>query len=130
MAEKNAAENIFVLSLSDGSDIIGGLQKLAEDNQIDYGMLVSACGRIKDFELVSSGPQGRMETMRSKDDFRVTAASGKIQKLSGGKLDIVVRATITRTGFTPKGGHLIRGKAAGTLELGVRKIDLKKIIMA
>ena len=123
-------ENTFVLKLSDGSDIMAGLHKLAEEKEIEYGLLVSGCGKIKEFELLSTGPQGSIDKMKSKEEFQVNAVSGKVQKTASGKFNTLVRVSITKTGFTPKGGQLIGGKAAGTLEIGVRKVDLKKIIEA
>ena len=123
-------ENMFALMLKDGSDIIEGLQNLAKEQDIGYGFLVSACGKIKEFELVSNGPRGSIEKMSAKEEFQVNAISGKIQKSNAGNFTTLIRVSITKTGFTPQGGQLIKGKASGTLEIGVRKVDLKKMIVA
>lgn len=123
-------ENTFVLKLSDGSDILEGLQTLIKENGIDYGLLVNGVGKIKEFELLSTGPKGRIERMKSNDEFQLNAMSGKLQLLPSGKVNSYLRVSITKTGFTPKAGQLIKGKAAGSLEIGLRKIDMKKIIEA
>jgi len=124
------AENTFVLKLGDGSDIMDGLQELVKEKGIDYGLLVSGIGRIKEFELLSTGPHGSIERMNSGDEFQLNAMSGKLLLLPSGKVNSYVRVSIIKTGFTPKAGQLIKGKASGSLEIGIRKIDLKKIIEA
>lgn len=122
-------ENTFVLKLSDGADILEGIKKLAKEKEIGYGLFVSGFGKIKEFELLSSGSQGSIERMKSREESQVNAVSGKIQK-KGGSFDVLLRVSVTKTGFTPKGGQLIQGKAAISLEIGIRKVDLKKIIEA
>lgn len=122
------AEKTFVLRAGDGSDIMKELEKLAVEKGIDYGLFVSGCGSVKDFELISTGSKGSVDSMKLKTEFQVNAVSGRIQKKQGGKFEIILRVSVTKTGFTPKGGQLIRGKAAGVFEIGIRKIDTSRII--
>lgn len=124
------AENTFVLKLTDGSDIFAEVEKLVKDNDIGYGMFVSGCGRLKQFELISHEQKGGLSRMKFENDFELDAISGKVQKTKAGNVTANIRVSITRTGFTPKAGQLITGKAAKGLELGIRKVDLKKIIEA
>ncbi len=122
-------ENMFVLKLVDGEDIILGLKKLAEEKSIDYGFLVSASGSIKDFELVSIESRGGMSRNLFREECDVVSVSGKIGKVDG-KPEINMRVSISSTGFTSNSGQLLKGKAAGTLEIGVRKVNMKNIIGA
>ncbi|MEM0360498.1 MAG: DNA-binding protein [Candidatus Diapherotrites archaeon] len=123
------AETTCVLKLGDGADIMEGLQKIADEKGIDYGFLVSCSGRIKEFELLSTSSGGGVDKMKFVNPFEVNAISGKIQKQKG-KLTSHIRVSVTSTGFTPLAGQLISGKAAGSFEISIRKVDMKKIIEA
>ena len=122
-------ETTHVLKLKDNADIFAGLKRLAEEENIDYGLIVSGCGKIKEFELVSNSPGGGVSKMRFQNAFELNAISGKFQRQKNA-FNPHIRVSITSTGFTPIGGQIINGKSAGKLEIGVRKIDTKKIIEA
>lgn len=123
-------ENTFIIRLSDGSDIVDELKNLSKEKEISYGIIVGGCGKIKEFELVSGGPHGSIEVMKSADEFQVNSVSGKIQKKSSGDILTSVNVSVTKTGFAQRGGQLIKGKASDSLEILVRKVDVKKIIYA
>ena len=123
-------EKTLVLKLSDGADIIAEIEKLVKENSVNYGMLVSGCGKIKEFELISHKQKGGVDKIRFEKEFEVNAISGKIQMGESGKINSNIRVSVTSTGFTQKAGQLIKGKAAGQLEIGIRKIDFGKIIEA
>ena len=120
----------FVLRLGDGSDIIGGVARLAEEKEIEYGLLVSGCGRIREFELVLHEPGGSMNKMKFEGEFELNAISGKIRREKSGKIDMNLKVLVASTGFTPKAGQLVSGKVAGMLEIGVRKVGFEGIIEA
>ncbi len=124
------AEQTLILKLNDGSDIIPALEKLAKDKAINYGFIESGCGKLKDFEIISHEQKGSVNRTLFKQQFELDAISGKIQRTKESGFTIIVRVSVSSTGFTPKAGQLISGKAAGCLELGIRKVDLKKIIEA
>ena len=124
------AGKTFVLRLSDGSDIIAGLERLAEEKEIEYGLLVSGCGRIRDFELVLHEPGGGVNKMKIEGEFDLNAISGKIRGEKSGKIDVNVKVLVASTGFTPKAGQLVSGKVAGMLEIGIRKVGFEGIIEA
>ncbi|MCX6798489.1 MAG: DUF296 domain-containing protein [Candidatus Diapherotrites archaeon] len=124
------AENTFVLKLSDGSDVMSGLEKIAKEKEINYGFIVGGCGKIKDFEIVSHSRNAGVDTFESKTEYELDAISGKIEMNRKNGLNVTVRVTISSTGFTAKVGQLVKGKASGALELEVKKVDLKKMIIA
>ena len=122
-------ENTFVLKLSNGADVLTELKKLGEEKQIDYGLIVSGTGSLKDMELISNEPKGGIASLRFDSPVEMHAISGKIQTRKG-VVTVDVRVSVTGTGFTPKAGQLVHALASGSLEIGVRKVDLGKIIEA
>ncbi len=122
-------ENTYVLKLNDGKNIIEELKRVAIEEKIEYGMLVSASGSVKDFELVSSEPRGGMSRTSFKQSYEINSISGKIM-CSKGQCDINIRVSVSDTGFTSQAGQLIKGNASGMLEIGIRKINMKNIIGA
>jgi hypothetical protein len=43
---------------------------------------------------------------------------------------VKINALVSSSGFTPITGELVSGKAAGSLQITIRKVDLKKMIEA
>ena len=123
MPEKN-----FVLKLNNGADIMQGIEKFANENEIEYGLFASGNGKIKDFELVLSEPKVGISKAKFNGEAELRAVSGKVQKSKGGKVNINLRVSVASTGYAPKTGGLVNGKASGALEIGIKKVDLKKII--
>jgi len=123
-------ENTFVLKLTDGSDILAALEKFAKENSIGYGTFVSGCGKLKNFELISNERSAGLGKMKSDKEFELEAVSGKMQIDKNGKVTTNIRVSITSSGFTPKAGQLISGKASKGLEISIRKMGSKKMIEA
>ena len=121
---------MFVLKLSDGSDIFAALEKFAKENNIGYGTFVSGCGKLKNFELISNERSAGLGQLKSDKEFELEAVSGKMQTDKNGKVTINMRVSITSSGFTPKAGQLIKGKASKGLEICIRKMGSKKMIEA
>ena len=122
-------ENTYVLKLNDGKDIIEELKKIATEENIEYGLFVSASGAIKDFELVSTEPKGGMSRTAFKQTYEINSISGKVVCFKG-KCEINIRVSVSDTGFTSQAGQLMNGKASGMLEIGIRKVNMKNIIGA
>ena len=98
------------------------------ENNINYGFIVSACGKIKEFEILSHASKSGVDSLKVDAAFDIQAISGKIENNKKNGLQTHVRVSIVNTGFTAKSGQLVRAKAAGNLEIGVRKVNLGKII--
>lgn len=122
------AGNVRIV-LEDGEDIYKSIKEVMKESKIDYGMVETGKGAIKDFELVSHGQRGTVENFTHKKEFEVNAMSGKLQRV-GKDYRIKVNILISSSGFTPQSGELIAGKAAGRLEITIKKIDLGKMIEA
>ena len=120
---------IVRIVLEDGEDIYKSIKEVMKENKIDYGMIETGKGAIKDFEIVSHGQRGTVENFMHKKEFEVNAMSGKLQRV-GKDYRIKVNILISSSGFTPQSGELITGKAAGRLEISLKKIDLGKMIEA
>ena len=120
---------IVRIVLEDGEDIYKSIKEVMKESKIDYGMIETGKGAIKDFELVSHGSRGTVENFAHKKEFEVNAMSGKLQRV-GKDYRIKANILISSSGFTPQSGELINGKAAGRLEITIKKIDLGKMIEA
>jgi predicted DNA-binding protein with PD1-like motif len=123
------SENITV-QLEDNEEIFENLEKVVRENNITYGFIVGAKGSIKDFEMIAHGQRGAVEKHLSKRFYEVNALSGKVQMKNGGEIFFKVNALISSSGFTPITGELVRGKAAGALEIIIKKVDMGKMIEA
>ncbi len=120
-------ESTFVLKMKDGADIIEEITKLADKQGIDYGLFISASGSLRKFELVGSVGEDKKFF---KDSFDVDGISGRFQKKSKTAYDMNLRIALSTDSFTSKSGRLTKGIVSGKLEIGIRKIDMKKIIEA
>jgi len=119
----------FTLILEDGEEIFKSLETFAKENEITYGILVGGKGALKDFDIISHGQRGTVEKINYRREFEVNALSGKIEVKNTG-VKIKINALVSSSGFTPITGELISGKAAGSLQITIRKVDLKKMIEA
>lgn len=120
-------ENTFVLKLEEENDILKGIEKIASENNIEYGLFISAIGTIKDFELVSIEPKCGIARNKFKGEHEVNAVSGKLEK-AGEKIRIHLRVSVGSKSFGTNSGQLLNGKAGRILEIGIRKVNLNKII--
>jgi len=119
----------FTVVLDDGEDIFEGLSTFAKENDIVYGFVAGGKGAIKDFDIISHGQRGTVERVNYKREFEVNALSGKIEYRNK-EARIKINALISSSGFTPVTGELLSGKAAGSLQITIKKVDLKKMIEA
>jgi predicted DNA-binding protein with PD1-like motif len=119
----------YTVILEEDEEIFPALEKFAKENEITYGMIISAKGAIKHFDIISHGQRGTVEKMNYRKEFEVNALSGKID-IKGGEVRLKMNALVSSSGFTPISGELLNGKAAGSLQIVVRKVDMKKMIEA
>jgi len=119
----------FTVVLDDGEDIFVALETFAKENDIVYGFVAGGKGAIKDFDIISHGQRGTVERVNYKREFEVNALSGKIEYRNK-EARIKMNALITSSGFTPVTGELLSGKAAGSLQITIKKVDLSKMIEA
>ncbi|MBS3062617.1 MAG: DNA-binding protein [Candidatus Diapherotrites archaeon] len=123
------AENVFVLKLKDDLDVVGEVERFCEKEHIKYGVLLGAVGKLKEFEVVAFRERGVIEKKFFREAHELNSVSGKIQWL-GGKYTSHINVAVGEKSFRSINGQLMRGKAAGDLELTIRKVDLGKIIEA
>ncbi len=119
----------FTVILEDGEEIFPALAQVIKENEITYGMVVSGKGAIKDFDIISHGQKGTVEKVNYKREFEVNALSGKVETRNR-EPKIKMNALVSSSGFTPITGELLSGRAAGSLQIVLRKIDMKKMIEA
>ncbi len=121
--------NIFVLKLKDDMDVFEELRKFAEKEDIKYGVVLGAVGKLKDFEFVAFRERGVIEKRGLKEPHELNSVSGKIQFL-GGKYTTHLNVAVGEKSFKSINGQLVRGKAAGDLDFTIRKVAIDKIIEA
>jgi len=119
----------YTVILDDGEDIFTGLETFAKENNIIYASFVSVKGAIKDFDIISHGQRGTVEKINYKREFEVNALSGKVE-LKGQEVRVKMNALISSSGFTPVSGEILGGKAAGSLQITIKSVDMKKMIEA
>lgn len=119
----------FTIILEDGEEIFPALEQVAKENEITYGLIISAKGAIKDFDIISHGQRGTVEKINYKREFEVNALSGKVEYRRN-EVRIKVNALVSSSGFTPVTGELLSGRTAGSLQIVIRKVDMKKMIEA
>ncbi|MFA5125774.1 MAG: DUF296 domain-containing protein [archaeon] len=121
--------NTYTVILDDGEEIFPALETFAKENDIGYGFISGGKGALKDFDIISHGQRGTVEKISYKREFEVNALSGKIE-VKGKEVRLKMNALISSSGFTPVTGELLSGKAAGSLQITIKKVDLKKMIEA
>ena len=119
----------FTIILEDGEEIFPAIEQVAKENEITYGIIVSGKGALKDFDIISHGQRGTVEKINYKREFEVNALSGKVE-LRHSEVRIKMNSLVSSSGFTPVTGELLSGKAAGSLQIVIRKVDMKKMIEA
>jgi len=115
--------------MSEGEDVIERLKKFCEEEKADYYLIIGGSGRIKDYSMISSSRGARIDTEIGREPIDVTAVSGKIENVKG-RFSATVNVSLSRSGFNTISGQLTKAKAGNALEIGLRKIDESKIIMA
>ncbi len=121
--------NTYTLILDDGEDIFSSLEAFIKENNIGYGFLAAGKGAIKDFNIISHGQKGSVEKINYKKEFEVNALSGKVE-FKGKEVRIKMNALISSSGFTPISGEILSGRAAGSLQVTLKSVDMKKMIEA
>jgi predicted DNA-binding protein with PD1-like motif len=119
----------YTLILEDGEEIFPNLVTFAKENNIQYGFIQSGKGAIKDFDIISHGQRGTVEKINYRREFEVNALSGKVE-MKGNEVRLKMNALISSSGFTPITGELLTGKAAGSLQIILKSVDMKKMIEA
>jgi len=119
----------YTVILDDGEEIFPALETFAKENDIGYGFISGGKGALKDFDIISHGQRGTVEKISYKREFEVNALSGKVE-VKGKEVRLKMNALISSSGFTPVTGELLSGKAAGSLQITIKKVDLKKMIEA
>ena len=115
--------------IEDNEDIVSTLKQIAQEHNIDFGIIQGGSGKLKEFNLVLTKQKGRMEPVQHNTAaYTLDNAHGKIEKTKEG-YNCLINATVLDEKLTPKTGQLIKGKASGELRIIIRKADMKKIII-
>jgi len=122
-------ENEMKIELKDNENIIKTIEDYAKENEIQNALFLNAKGKIKDYEIISIESKGSIGKTRLKTEQEIKAVSGKIEKTKDGKFNIYLRISLNSTLTKNNSGQLTDGKASGPLEIEIKKVDHKKMII-
>jgi len=120
--------NSFVLKVEAGEDVIQKIVELMGKEKTTEIVFTKATGKLRDPEIVTHGKQGSVNTEKLKGDYEINAISGSIERKKE-TINHQINVAVTQTGVNAKIGKLIKAKAGRELEIGLRRIDLSKMIM-
>ena len=121
--------NFYTMKLSDGEDLIQNILDLVKEKQIEYGEIISGRGKIREFELVSTGQKRSLDKSFFSESFGISAIAGKI-KMSKGEILHTINVSVSKSGYNATKGQLMRATVDGDFEITIRKVNLGKIIEA
>ncbi|MDO8538721.1 MAG: DNA-binding protein [archaeon] len=121
--------NFYTMKLSDGEELIQNILELVKEKQITYGEIISGRGKIREFELVSTGQKRSLDKSFFSESFGISAITGKV-RMSKGEIFHTINVSVSKSGYNATKGQLMRGIVDGELEITVRKVNLAKIIEA
>ncbi|MFA5357890.1 MAG: DUF296 domain-containing protein [archaeon] len=118
---------IITMVLEDGEDICKCLDAFTKENDINYGFIETARGGMRNFEISAHGKVGSVTNFFRDNRFKVESANGTVER-RGNQLIIKMNILASSSDGSRLSGELMTGCADGFLEIGIRKVDLKKII--
>ncbi|MEK6958056.1 MAG: DUF296 domain-containing protein [archaeon] len=121
-------ESIYNMVLEDNEDIMKSLGAFFAENGITYGFFVSGSGTMKDVELVYTEPNHGISKNLFREEMRIKAVSGQIERGKDGEINYQLNVSVIGDASGSKAGQLVSGKAARTMKIGVRKVDIKKMM--
>ncbi|MEW6295636.1 MAG: PPC domain-containing DNA-binding protein [Candidatus Diapherotrites archaeon] len=119
----------FVLKLVHGDNIIDKLKEFAQNNNLTQGYFISGSGYIKDFEISGFKGAGKIENTAFRTPYQVIAVSGRIFK-KGNSFYPEMKVSLTRSGTNSINGLLLKGTVEEEMEIMIRLIDYKKMIIS
>lgn len=119
----------FVLKLVHGDNIIDKLKEFAQNNNITQGYFTSGSGYMKDFEISGFKGPGKIENIAFRTPYQIIAVSGKISR-KGNSFYPEMKVSLTRSGTNSINGLLLKGIVEEEMEIMIRLIDYKKMIIS
>ncbi len=113
--ETARSDKFMVLRLDHGEDILGSISK-AVASELSTMLIVAGLGMISDFEL-GYFDRGKYITKAFKEPHELLALQGSIA--SKGEPRVHIHATVANAEHEVFGGHLMRGKAWMSNEIGI-----------
>ena len=112
--------NSVIVKLSDGEDLLPGLETAARQHQVESGTVLWGIGMLQDFEIGFFGPKGYEKTAFP-ERHELLSLHGSIALRADPKLHLHV--ALGRRDHGVIGGHLFRAKTAIVNELQIQGFD-------
>ncbi len=123
--ENAKLDNLVITRLMPGDDLFESLKKIAKDNTIERGIIVSAIGSLKDVVFVNVRPQTGIP-VKAEDMIEIEEA-GPFELLSlegnffpsqeDGEPVVHLHAILGTSSGTVTGGHLLKATVFTTAEI-------------
>lgn len=118
--ESREEGSTVLVKLSDGEDVLAGLQAAAERHRIDSGAVLWGIGMVQDFEIGFFAPTG-YEKKTYADRHELLAVHGSIALRGEPKFHVHVAVAGRDHGVV--GGHLFRGRCCVVNEIALQRFD-------
>jgi predicted DNA-binding protein with PD1-like motif len=117
--ETARTDKFVMIRLDHGEDILGSVSNAAND-ETSTMIVVTGLGMISDFEL-GFFDQGHYIKRSYDEPHELLALQGSIS--TGGEPRLHIHATVANKEHQAFGGHLMRGKAWMSNEIGMLRLD-------
>jgi predicted DNA-binding protein with PD1-like motif len=111
-------DNLLIVRLSDGDNLLEGLEEALRKEKIDSGIVLGGVGMVRNAALSFYVGKGEYETVPVHEPVELCALSGNVSSL-GGDLVIHLHAVVARKGGTTVAGHFSGGKVNMTVEIAI-----------
>jgi len=122
-------QEVFVLRLGNGDDVIEKIHGFMKENRIDMLVPLEAQGRIRDFRLIPLGKGASFLGSEFDEPFEINSIHGKVHRDGQGYYTNIT-VSVSQDELHSKHGMLKKATVSDHLEVKLRKINLKKIIEA
>ena len=119
----------MTVKISADSDVMQELEDLVNEQNLHYVFITGGRGKLKDIAIVSHGMDSSINKINLAGPCELLTVSGKIEK-GKERTNTNIRVILKGTDGNKAGdGQLVSAKVFDDLELDLRHVDTKKIII-
>lgn len=121
--QSKARENLIILRLFPGEEIIQGLRKVCKKYKIKTAVVLSGLGQLAEFELGFFKEKGDYLPERFIEPYELLCLTGNISLQKDG-YEFHLHVVLGNSHKQVVGGHFIQGKVSVTAEIVLQKVNL------
>ncbi|PIU21052.1 MAG: hypothetical protein COT15_04335 [Candidatus Diapherotrites archaeon CG08_land_8_20_14_0_20_34_12] len=119
----------LTVKISADSDVLQELEDLVNEQNLNYAFITGGRGKLKDIHIVSHGMDSSISRVTLQGPCEILTINGKIEKVKG-RNDVNIRVILKGADGNKAGdGQLVSAKVFDDLELDIRKVETKNIII-